>query len=111
HSTFSSAAADFLTNFYGSGRFGGQVNFNLSLPYDPPNQPVTLAWEPGRAQHLRLASRAFGAAFISSMAILKACGSAAPSAVKSTTNSVPSRVECPSILVVTDERPRVVLFS
>ncbi|MEB3266435.1 MAG: hypothetical protein VKN13_07470, partial [Cyanobacteriota bacterium] len=42
HSTFSSAAADFLTNFYGSGRFGGQVNFNLSLPYDPPNQPVTL---------------------------------------------------------------------
>jgi Ca2+-binding RTX toxin-like protein len=45
HSTFSSAAADFLTRFYGSGEFGGQVNFNLSLPYDPPNQAVTLAWD------------------------------------------------------------------
>ncbi|MFM7268760.1 MAG: hypothetical protein ACKOZT_09260, partial [Cyanobium sp.] len=45
HSTFSSAAADFLTNFYRSGEFGGQVNFNLSFPYDPANQAVTLAWD------------------------------------------------------------------
>lgn len=45
HSTFSAAAADFLTNFYGSGEFGGKVDFNLSFPYDPANQAVSLAWD------------------------------------------------------------------
>jgi hypothetical protein len=45
HSTFSSAAADFLTNFYGSGEFGGKVNFNLTFPYDPAHQAVGLAWD------------------------------------------------------------------
>jgi|GEM_PF-5997265 len=45
HSTFSAAAADFLTNFYGSGEFGGQVTFNLSFPYDAPNQSVSLSWD------------------------------------------------------------------
>ena len=45
HSTFSAAAADFLTNFYGSGAFGGKVDFNLSFPYDPANQTVSLAWD------------------------------------------------------------------
>jgi len=45
HSTFSAAAADFLTNFYGSGEFGGKVDFNLSLPYDPANQAISLAWD------------------------------------------------------------------
>jgi len=45
HSTFSAAAADFLTNFYGSSEFGGTVNFNLSFPYDTADQAVTLAWD------------------------------------------------------------------
>ena len=45
HSTFSAAAADFLTNFYGSGEFGGKVDFNLSFPYDPANQAVSLSWD------------------------------------------------------------------
>jgi Ca2+-binding RTX toxin-like protein len=45
HSTFSAAAADFLTNFYGSGAFGGKVDFNLSFPFDPPTQAVSLAWD------------------------------------------------------------------
>ena len=45
HSTFSAAAADFLTNFYGSGAFGGKVDFNLSFPFDPANQAVSLAWD------------------------------------------------------------------
>ena len=45
HSTFSAAAADFLTNFYGSGEFGGTVDFNLSFPFDPANQAVSLAWD------------------------------------------------------------------
>jgi Ca2+-binding RTX toxin-like protein len=45
HSTFSSAAADFLTNFYGSGEFGAKVDFNLSFSYDPANQAVSLSWD------------------------------------------------------------------
>jgi Ca2+-binding RTX toxin-like protein len=45
HSTFSAAAADFLTNFYGSGEFGGKVDFNLSFPFDPANQAVSLSWD------------------------------------------------------------------
>jgi Ca2+-binding RTX toxin-like protein len=45
HSTFSAAAADFLTHFYGSGAFGGKVDFNLSFPYDPATQAVSLAWD------------------------------------------------------------------
>jgi membrane-associated phospholipid phosphatase len=45
HSTFSAAAADFLTNFYGSPEFGGQVQFQLGFSYDQPGQTVSLAWD------------------------------------------------------------------
>jgi hypothetical protein len=45
HSTFSAAAADFLTNFYGSPEFGGKVQFQLGFSYDEPGQTVSLAWD------------------------------------------------------------------
>jgi hypothetical protein len=45
HSTFSSAAADFLTNFYDSPEFGGKVEFQLGFTYDEPGQTVSLAWD------------------------------------------------------------------
>ncbi len=45
HSVFSSAAADFLTNFYNSPEFGGKVEFGLSYGYDPPAQQLSLGWD------------------------------------------------------------------
>ena len=45
HSTFSAAAADFLTDFYNSPDFGGKVDFKLSFSYDQPDQAVSLAWD------------------------------------------------------------------
>jgi hypothetical protein len=45
HSTFSAAAADFLTNFYDSPEFGGKVQFQLGFSYDEPGQTVSLAWD------------------------------------------------------------------
>lgn len=45
HSTFSAAAADFLTNFYNSAEFGGKVEFGLSLGDDPAAQQVSLGWD------------------------------------------------------------------
>ena len=45
HSTFSAAAADFLTDFYNSPDFGGKVTFKLGFAYDQPDQTVSLAWD------------------------------------------------------------------